>query len=80
MLLANMAVAHRINREFPDKALLRRHPPPSDKMLDQLVWEQEMYLFICFWLIGTNYSYLNLKYLTSIIFLIKVCQSHHLKS
>ncbi|XP_052267477.1 DIS3-like exonuclease 2 isoform X2 [Dreissena polymorpha] len=36
MLLANMAVAHRINREFPDKALLRRHPPPQEKMLETL--------------------------------------------
>ncbi|XP_052820767.1 DIS3-like exonuclease 2 [Mya arenaria] len=36
MLLANMAVAHRINREFPDKALLRRHPPPQSKMLENL--------------------------------------------
>ena len=37
MLLANMAVAHRINNFYPDKALLRRHPPPQEKMLENLV-------------------------------------------
>jgi DIS3-like exonuclease 2 len=37
MLLANMAVADKINREFPDKALLRRHPPPQEKMVENLV-------------------------------------------
>lgn len=37
MLLANMAVAHRIHRAFPDQALLRRHPPPQSKMLNDLV-------------------------------------------
>ena len=31
MLLANMAVAQRIWRAFPDRALLRRHPSPKDK-------------------------------------------------
>ncbi|XP_053379089.1 DIS3-like exonuclease 2 isoform X2 [Mercenaria mercenaria] len=36
MLLANMAVADKINREFPDKALLRRHPPPQEKMVENL--------------------------------------------
>lgn len=37
MLLANMAVAHRIYRAFPETALLRRHPPPQTKMLNDLV-------------------------------------------
>ncbi|KAK9401481.1 DIS3-like exonuclease 2 [Crotalus adamanteus] len=37
MLLANMAVAHRIYRAFPAKALLRRHPPPQTKMLHDLM-------------------------------------------
>ncbi|XP_057602223.1 DIS3-like exonuclease 2 isoform X2 [Hippopotamus amphibius kiboko] len=37
MLLANMAVAHRIHRAFPERALLRRHPPPQTKMLSDLV-------------------------------------------
>ncbi|XP_008574070.1 PREDICTED: DIS3-like exonuclease 2 isoform X3 [Galeopterus variegatus] len=37
MLLANMAVAHKIYRTFPERALLRRHPPPQAKMLQDLV-------------------------------------------
>ncbi|KAM6948751.1 DIS3-like exonuclease 2 [Aplochiton taeniatus] len=36
MLLANMATAHKIYRSFPEKALLRRHPPPQTKMVDDL--------------------------------------------
>uniref|UniRef100_A0A452S3I1 DIS3-like exonuclease 2 n=1 Tax=Ursus americanus TaxID=9643 RepID=A0A452S3I1_URSAM len=37
MLLANMAVAHKTHRTFPERALLRRHPPPQTKMLNDLV-------------------------------------------
>ncbi|KAM5155971.1 DIS3-like exonuclease 2 isoform 3-T5 [Callospermophilus lateralis] len=37
MLLANMAVAHKVYRAFPEQALLRRHPPPQMKMLNDLV-------------------------------------------
>ncbi|XP_073733362.1 DIS3-like exonuclease 2 isoform X3 [Callorhinus ursinus] len=37
MLLANMAVAHKTHRTFPEHALLRRHPPPQTKMLNDLV-------------------------------------------
>lgn len=37
MLLANMAVAHKIHGAFPEQALLRRHPPPQTKMLGDLV-------------------------------------------
>uniref|UniRef100_A0A8C5QE06 DIS3-like exonuclease 2 n=1 Tax=Leptobrachium leishanense TaxID=445787 RepID=A0A8C5QE06_9ANUR len=37
MLLANMAVAHKIYRHFPQEALLRRHPPPQTKMLNDLM-------------------------------------------
>uniref|UniRef100_G3SEM8 DIS3-like exonuclease 2 n=1 Tax=Gorilla gorilla gorilla TaxID=9595 RepID=G3SEM8_GORGO len=37
MLLANMAVAHKIHRAFPEQALLRRHPPPQTRMLSDLV-------------------------------------------
>ncbi|RUS81839.1 hypothetical protein EGW08_010400, partial [Elysia chlorotica] len=37
MLLANMAVAHKITNSFPDKAVLRRHPPPQVKPLMQVV-------------------------------------------
>uniref|UniRef100_A0A3Q3AG66 DIS3-like exonuclease 2 n=1 Tax=Kryptolebias marmoratus TaxID=37003 RepID=A0A3Q3AG66_KRYMA len=36
MLLANIATAHHIHRKFPELALLRRHPPPKVKMLDEL--------------------------------------------
>eukprot|EP00794_Sanderia_malayensis_P004691 gene4691-5306_t len=37
MLLANMAVAHRLMRsEHQDLSLLRRHPSPNAKMLDEL--------------------------------------------
>lgn len=37
MLLANMAVAHKTHRTFPERTLLRRHPPPQTKMLNDLV-------------------------------------------
>ncbi|XP_007900590.1 DIS3-like exonuclease 2 isoform X3 [Callorhinchus milii] len=37
MLLANMAAAHKIYNSFPEQALLRRHPPPQTKMLDDLI-------------------------------------------
>uniref|UniRef100_A0A8D0H848 DIS3-like exonuclease 2 n=1 Tax=Sphenodon punctatus TaxID=8508 RepID=A0A8D0H848_SPHPU len=37
MLLANMAVAHQIYRSFPEKAMLRRHPPPQTKLLNDLM-------------------------------------------
>uniref|UniRef100_A0A7N8XGI7 DIS3-like exonuclease 2 n=1 Tax=Mastacembelus armatus TaxID=205130 RepID=A0A7N8XGI7_9TELE len=36
MLLANIATAHHIYRRFPELALLRRHPPPKAKMVDEL--------------------------------------------
>ncbi|XP_062260427.1 DIS3-like exonuclease 2 [Platichthys flesus] len=36
MLLANIATAKHIYRKFPDLALLRRHPPPKAKMVDEL--------------------------------------------
>ncbi|XP_051637569.1 DIS3-like exonuclease 2 isoform X2 [Manacus candei] len=37
MLLANMAVAHRIYHFFPEQAFLRRHPPPQTKLLKDLM-------------------------------------------
>ncbi|XP_033642350.1 DIS3-like exonuclease 2 [Asterias rubens] len=37
MLLANMAAAHRIYNAYKDTALLRRHPPPKTKMIDDLI-------------------------------------------
>ncbi|KAL6104148.1 dis3l2 [Pungitius sinensis] len=36
MLLANIATAHHIHKQFPQLALLRRHPPPKAKMMDEL--------------------------------------------
>ncbi|KAM3605193.1 uncharacterized protein V6R79_022077 [Siganus canaliculatus] len=36
MLLANIATAHHIHKKFPELALLRRHPPPKAKMVDEL--------------------------------------------
>lgn len=36
MLLANIAVAHHIYNKYPDKAILRRHPTPDAKQLEQL--------------------------------------------
>ncbi|XP_078120727.1 DIS3-like exonuclease 2 [Sander vitreus] len=36
MLLANIATAHHIHSRFPELALLRRHPPPKAKMVDEL--------------------------------------------
>lgn len=36
MLLANIATAHHIHCSFPDLALLRRHPPPKTKMVEEL--------------------------------------------
>jgi len=37
MLLANMAVAHKIYSTYTDVAVLRRHPPPKADMLDKVV-------------------------------------------
>lgn len=37
MLLANMAVAHRIYKSFPDQALLRCHPPPERKLMNDVL-------------------------------------------
>ncbi|XP_060098808.1 LOW QUALITY PROTEIN: DIS3-like exonuclease 2 [Heteronotia binoei] len=36
MLLANMAVAHHIYRSFPAQSLLRRHPRPQTKIMNDL--------------------------------------------
>lgn len=47
MLLANMAVAHKTYKTFPQKALLRRHPPPKSKMMEDLVSGQTIgFLFM----------------------------------
>lgn len=37
MLLANMAVAHHIYTAYPETAMLRRHPKPHQKQLDDLI-------------------------------------------
>ena len=37
MLLANMAVAHHIYTSYPETALLRRHPKPHQRQLDDLL-------------------------------------------
>ena len=37
MLLANMSVARCISEAFPDGAMLRRHPPPRQMAVDELV-------------------------------------------
>lgn len=36
MLLANIATANHIHSRFPQLALLRRHPPPKTKMVEEL--------------------------------------------
>lgn len=36
MLLANMAVAHRLYKALPDAAFLRSHPPPDDTQLTEV--------------------------------------------
>ncbi|XP_059476875.1 DIS3-like exonuclease 2 isoform X2 [Neocloeon triangulifer] len=36
MLLANMAVANHLFNHFPDIAMLRSHPPPHDKLMEEL--------------------------------------------
>ena len=37
MLLANMAVAHRLVRSLPEHAILRRHPAPHQTMIEDLL-------------------------------------------
>lgn len=36
MLLANMSVARMIAGAFPDRAMLRRHPPPNERKIQDL--------------------------------------------
>lgn len=36
MLLANMSVASLIADAFPERALLRRHPPPNQRKLEEV--------------------------------------------
>ena len=37
MLLANMAIAHQIYAAYPETALLRRHPKPHEKQLEDVI-------------------------------------------
>ena len=37
MLLANMAIAHHIYEAYPETALLRRHPKPHEKQLEDVI-------------------------------------------
>lgn len=37
MLMANMSVAQKIEQEYPQVAVLRRHPPPKQKLLREVV-------------------------------------------
>jgi protein SSD1 len=43
MLLANIAVAHKIAESFPEEALLRNHPPPGTKQLTELAESLQVY-------------------------------------
>ena len=47
MLLANIAVAHRIYDNFPMKSILRRHTTPNAKQLEQLGSIIKSYGFDC---------------------------------
>ena len=45
MLLANCAVAEQIYKEFPELALLRRHPKPSEANFEELITSAKRYGF-----------------------------------
>ncbi len=47
MLLANIAVAHRIYKNFPEKAILRRHPTPNTKQIEDLEKSIKSHGFNC---------------------------------
>ncbi len=47
MLLANIAVAHRIYKMYPDRAILRRHPSPNAKQIEQVGESIQLYGFDC---------------------------------
>lgn len=60
MLLANMSVARRIYHSFPEQALLRRHPEPQTKMLNDLIeFCDQMGLNLDFSSAGTLHKTLN---------------------
>lgn len=47
MLLANIAVAHRIYDKYPSNAILRRHPTPNAKQIEQVGESIKSYGFDC---------------------------------
>ena len=47
MLLANIAVAHRIYDKYPTKAILRRHPSPNAKQIETVGESILVYGFEC---------------------------------
>ncbi len=47
MLLANIAVAHRIYDKYPTKAILRRHPTPNAKQIKELSESFKTHGFEC---------------------------------
>ena len=47
MLLANIAVAHHIYDKYPEKAILRRHPSPDSKQLEQVGASMRSFGFDC---------------------------------
>jgi DIS3-like exonuclease 2 len=47
MLLANIAVAHKIYDFYPKKAILRRHPRPNAKQIEQLGESIKLHGFDC---------------------------------
>ncbi len=47
MLLANIAVAHRIYEKYPTKAVLRRHPSPNTKQIEVVRESMQSYGFDC---------------------------------
>ncbi|XP_018418844.1 PREDICTED: DIS3-like exonuclease 2 [Nanorana parkeri] len=63
MLLANMAVAHKIYHNFPAEALLRRHPAPQTKLLNDLIqFCDQMGLQLDFTDSGTLHKSLNKQF------------------
>ena len=52
MLMANMSVARRISKAFPEGAMLRRHPQPRPTSMDVLVCNTLLCLHASFLYIG----------------------------
>lgn len=52
MLLANARVARKIEETFPQMAVLRRHPPPKSKVLQEAVRCNAIFKMIFLCLVG----------------------------